>query len=232
MSSAKTTLPNKVSFVVMNATPYGFYDDDKQPAGIVVDIAKLISARAGLEFDIYLVPTLRIYKELDNGTTDLSMLPTGDAIDNIADRVAVISRMSSVVSTLKSNNMPVHSLNDLAGKRVGYVGGINYHESFKVHKSLIKVPMLTTQTGIEMLLRERIDYLISSERTLAYQLTSKRISDSVKFAYELSSTETYLYVSKKSPSRDALMSLLPEVVAQLHSENKIEAILRRPKLSK
>lgn len=222
---------DQLAFVIAQSVPYAFYDVDNNQAGIVVEMAKLLREQTGIKLDIYFAPPLRVYKELANGNAELSVLPVGNRANQVAVPIAKMSESAIVFATLQDNPIRVESLEGLTGKRVAYVKGIPYGPVFKSADNLIKIPALSTEIAIEMLLKRRVELVVSSERTLAYHLITKNIQDKVVFAFELDRKSAYLYVSKASPRKDELTRIFSRTIADLHSKKRIQAIYSHLKLT-
>lgn len=210
----------RVTFVSSLSPPYVYYSDDGELSGIVVEMVKMMDEASEFSINLYHVPTLRVYLELAEGNADLSILPPGTNVDTIAERVVEVSRASTVLASLNKNKDRLNTLADLSRMRVGYVKGINYGSLFENIPNIDEVPLLSTDIGVEMLSRGRVDFILSSERTLAYHLQDKRFSDSIAMAYRVGEVPAYLYVSKKSAYRKELKSQLSKVINQLIANRK------------
>jgi ABC-type amino acid transport substrate-binding protein len=232
VSSYATESKEPVTLVSALSPPYVYYTENGELQGIIVDMVKMMNEVSDYEVILYHVPPPRIYLELADGYADLSILPPGENADAVADRIVEVSRASVVLAALNENKDKLSTLADLSRKRVGYVKGINYGALFDNIPNVYEVPLLSTDVGIEMLLKNRIDFILSSERTLAYHLQVQRFSNNVAMAYELSKVPAYLYTSKKSKHNAELKSHFSEIISQLIASNKWQEIYQHLALPK
>ncbi len=210
----------EIKLVSALSPPYVYYSKEGELKGIIVDMVKMINESSDYNVSLYHVPPPRIYLELMDGYADLSILPPGPNADAVAERAIEVSRASIVLASLLENKDKVQTLMDLSRKRVGYVKGINYGLLFDNIPDVYQAPLLSTDVGVEMLLLERIDFIMSSERTLAYHLKAQESKGQVAMAYELRKVPAYLYVSKKSPKKEELKGHLSNTINQLIAKNE------------
>lgn len=222
---------NPINFAIGISAPYAYKGEDNRNMGTLVDIGELLSLESGVRFDIYLVPTVRILTELKSGSADFAIMPSSNALDEVAERVAKISDARIVMIVNKNSAVAELPITNITNQRVGHIRGVFYEQLFTEFNLSNRVPLLTVESGIEMLLKGRLDYLVSLERTLAYHLKNKDIDENVEVVSTLREIATYLYVSKKMPGRAKVKQEFNKIIRRLHQQRRIEAIYRHLNLT-
>ncbi len=109
----------------------------------------------------------------------------------------------------KSKKIKIDSFNDLYGKVIGTVTGVNFFDKFDSDSRLIKMAALNSSQNLNMLDRERFDVIIGTEGQLDYLIEKNQLSSSiVKTSYKFDKkTDVFFALSKKSPHAGSAIRL-------------------------
>jgi hypothetical protein len=197
-STAANTEPPSLRFAVYDSLPFGYLDDKGRPQGTVVDIAHLIATEANIPIKIDLVPVSRALRELTTGNADLTiLLDRANSVDSI-EQIGLIESTRTVLIRLK--NEQTFDASDLSNKNIsiGFVRGAYYGKEFSAFlkdKTVQQIQVVNAQTGIELLLRKRIDYLSSLEISLAHALITQVKSEQIEPVKFFKTYNSALYIS-------------------------------------
>ena len=107
------------------------YLENDQPIGILIEIMQYADQRLPQSFEYRLYPWNRAYRntlEAKGGLIGLSM--NNDRL-KIFDYSEVMYYEELLLVVLKGNEFPYADIDDLSGKRVGYLRGASYGEDFE-----------------------------------------------------------------------------------------------------
>lgn len=140
---------------VIEIAPWGLAGSDGQPKGVYTAIFKRLSERSGCALEPRLTPIPRAVLEVSRGTASATiMLDRADLNENAVAIGEVAALRIEVWLPLGS---PARSLEDLSGKRVGYLRGPTYHEGFDRDTNIVKHQVTSPRQQLEMLGKGRLD---------------------------------------------------------------------------
>ena len=159
--------------VSLGGEPIGFRDEQNNPVGYDVDVAKLLAEKLGVPYEFTDV----------SGDARISMLVSGQLDIVVANTSATLERAKSVDFTIPYNraglriivqaDSGIKSLEDLAGKKV-LVGRGTTGETF-IKKAAPKAELVYVDTfapdGVLQLQQKRVDAAIEDSSLLDYLAT-------------------------------------------------------------
>lgn len=153
-------------FGYIELPPFGYTDDNGEIAGYLADLSRVIFERLERPVHYRELPASRLYHQIRAGDTAMTMGPKG--LDQLSD-AAHESSEPAVELTLslyrRSDTPSLTSLEQLRGKRVVLMQGYSYGKLVRFFEEEAEDMQLiearTHTQALEMLRRERADYLLS-----------------------------------------------------------------------
>ncbi|WP_147124182.1 ABC transporter substrate-binding protein [Shimia ponticola] len=121
------TVEQRGSLVIGSDIPYGvmqFFDDQGNPAGIDIDIARRIATDMGVELSVETMPFDELFQALKDGKVDAllsAVTITPERQETMAFSVPYLDAGMSIA--VASENTTISSTADLSDKRVGVLSG-------------------------------------------------------------------------------------------------------------
>lgn len=206
---------------IINFPPFYVVNENGKHSGLCLDILVATLKKAKLDYNIHSYPPMRLFRNLNTGTTDLFLGIKGspEYDEQVYYSKTPISHIQ--LRVYATGNTPLPSVkNDLVGKNViairgyGYGGLINYLVD---PKNEINV-MYNSQHGAAflMLKNKRAEYLLDYKHPADRVLQELIISD-LKYV-NLDEVGLFFIVSKKSPNALQLMEKLETAYNTLREE--------------
>jgi len=216
-------------FSSSSVEPWGYFNDSKLPAGLLVELNKALQeqlqtqVKTHLLFKNHIRPYPRVINDIKTGRADFAVLfYTAESL-SYGDTLGEISKFDIQV-TGRKNAPEITQLNDLIGKKIGYVRGSKYGPMFDNNEKLSKVSLSSMEKGVDMLLKGRLDALICLDQTLYHSLRVRSVAPSAtKTLLVLGSARADLFISKRSDMH-SYSPLVKEALVQLHKKGTIKAI--------
>lgn len=146
--------------IILN-TPLGYINENGQPTGIHWDFLEAIEERAGVCFNQKLTPYARIWKSLEHGEHDGSIVFRSQSRDDLVEYVAPIFTVRTVVMPRKG--VQLNNYQDLKKIRIGKVRGTKLSTEFDNDSSLNLVEMKNYQQAWKNIKLGRIEAIAGSE---------------------------------------------------------------------
>ena len=186
-------------------------------------MANQIAENANLKYINTIKPYARVLLELENGTTDFSILYGNKRLEGKVVELAPLYTDSNVI--IAKRDKPIQSLSDLHGKKVATVRNANYSNVFDANTSITKVGVKNYNQGIRMLLHGRVDAFIGAAGSISFEFkASGNTWSEVSKPYVLNTKVVWLQMSKKSYNQDVADKLLASI-DQLKLQGVFKAIL-------
>ncbi|MBL4823297.1 MAG: transporter substrate-binding domain-containing protein [Colwellia sp.] len=217
---------------VIDFFPFGYSLEDNIPRGMVFDIEAVLEEVSSLKIDARLMSVARALRSASLGQNDLlfsyrdeQMVPNVIWLGNVGCLTPlVVSHKSSGIKTL----------DDLAGKRVGFVS-LGYFDVKMKSKWPIK-PVLLNDNFImlKMLLRGRLDAIIINDGVLnAYLANQSILAELPEFwpqqlaqPLALETYETHLSMSKDSEFQ-ALIPQFKQAILKAKQQGRFKEIFKK-----
>lgn len=219
---------NRITIAVPQVDPWGYYNEQNEPEGALVDLVKALNEVSDLEIDFYLRPLARALRELERGDVDYSVQFTTERVEAVAEQVSKLARMR--ILTVGAQGLPEaerpRSLDDLAGQRVGYIRGTFYGLAFHQHEGIIRVPVHDIRQGLELLDKQRLSALIGSDMVFgsAYYDSSKKPPPGLEVLFEMEAATAMIYRSHLVPAGDRDRQL-QQAMGELRESGWLDKIL-------
>ena len=178
-----------------------FYGPDLEDEGYLTALAREAFKRAGYNCEIKYMPWNRALELSKKGKYDGAL-----GIFYNEDRARFFefsspldeSRMTFFTKTGKT--ISYKNLKDLKQYKIGQVLGYHYTEEFNTANFLTKYRSYSTEVNVNLLLRDKIDMLIASEKVMTYLINNKfpKHKPIFKKIYpQLISNKLHISISKK-----------------------------------
>lgn len=173
-ASPPTAMGAKKFANIIDIAPWGLAGSDGQPKGVYTAIFKRLSERTGCALEPRLTPIPRAVLEVSRGTASATiMMDRADLNEN----AVVIGEVTTLrIEMWLPPGSPARSLEDLAGKRVGYLRGPSYHEGFDRDANIVKHQVTSPRQQLEMLRKGRLDGAIGVRENFLFAAVRIKIS--------------------------------------------------------
>ena len=201
---------------------------DDSPSGVAVDIINAIMTNSDQPFEIVIVPWKRAQILLRDGEADMLIGPykTAERQDFIDYSSLPFYSDHMVFYSLKANSFEWQgNYAQLEGKLIGVPLGWTGGESFEAHRSSLRiygVPEL--KNGFEMLVRKRVDLVLSNQRNALVTINDLNIAQEINvlnFALEI--TQGYFGFSKHHDV-SRLKALFDQQLSEMVKNGRIKQI--------
>jgi polar amino acid transport system substrate-binding protein len=209
--------------------PYNFIEDNTLK-GVSTDVLRLICQSSKISCDIELVPWVRAYKNVQE--TPNTLIYT---ISRIPERekqfiwIGPILPRSMWVYARTEVAQKIHSIQDLAGLRIGAVRGeASLSELLEAGVPQTSIQIFNTNTDeMRMLKLGKIDVVANTEIGMQQNQKSFDIpANKVRKLLKLNDS-SYLFFGMNLNSDPALVAKLQSGVDKLRNEGKINAIVQQ-----
>ncbi len=225
MGETETRSPAAPTFLIAEVWPWGYFDQNHEPAGLIKTFAARLSEHAGVEMNYRILPHQRVLADFRRNEGDYTMLFQNPEVDSFAERVGMV-QVSDILLVTQRESQQSLTLGALAGKTLGYIGGTYYGEAFQADQSIVKLPLSSLDQAIRMLQLGRLDALITSDILLHHSLRQAQLDPGAFRAQVLTrGHEAFLYVSQGS--RNAVH--VPKVRAaleEMRDNGELDAMFR------
>lgn len=213
------------TFLIAEVWPWGYFDKDNQPAGLIKTFASRLSEHAGIEMNYRVLPHQRVLADFRRSDGDYTMLFQNPEVDSFAERVAMVQVSDILLMTHRESQQSL-TLGALAGKTLGYIGGTYYGEAFHADQNIVKLPLSSLDQAIRMLQLGRLDALITSDILLHHSLIQTQLDPETFRAQVLTrGHEAYLYVSHGS-STAAHVPLVRAALEEMRASGELDEMFR------
>ncbi|MBI9080123.1 MAG: transporter substrate-binding domain-containing protein [Pseudodesulfovibrio sp.] len=184
--------------------PYN-YQQNGQPAGLAVDILRLMWRKAQLpKQDIQFLPWARAY--------DMTLNKSGIVLfstirlpsrEKLFKWVGPITTTETLLITMKGRNITINSPEDLKGLSIGGIQDYASSELLKKYESIAhieKVP--SVQMNIKKLIANRLDAIALEQRTFAHNIKELGLNpEQFEKVWTINRIEPYYAFSKDTPDK-------------------------------
>ena len=117
LASPASVLARDLRIVTIESAPFGFFEANGQPSGMMWEIGNLIAAEAGFTATNQIIPYARTVLVVENGEADFVLRYGSAELSAAAIQVAPVLSLPTIIVGKPSS--PFKSLKDLRGKTVG-----------------------------------------------------------------------------------------------------------------
>lgn len=198
-----------------------------QPDNPLFKVAATLFAKAGIPWRARSYPAARMFKYLQDGTAQFSILVKSPALQECC----LLSRKPLVIAEIRTYHLagkpPINGLPDLAGKNIITIHGYSYggllgflgDERKQVSNNLA----LSHPAAFKMLAQERADYVIDYSGPASEVLSATPLPGLQSEL--LSRQDVYLVLNKRYPDAAEVMARLERIAESL----EVDKIMRGAK---
>jgi polar amino acid transport system substrate-binding protein len=212
-------------FLIADVWPWGYLDENNQPAGLIETFASRLAARADIEMHIRVLPHQRVLSDFERGDADYTLLFENPLVDSFADRVGMTLEANILLIALQRSSQRL-TLPALAGRTLGYIRGTYYGEAFQADTDIIKLPLSSLDQAIKLLQRDRLEALITSDILLHHSLQQAQLDPRAFRARVLTRGHAaYLYATRDNPAPPHATAVRAALV-EMRESGEMQAIFR------
>ncbi len=191
--------PAGMNVSIAELFPLAFKENSNRQSGILVDITNELSTETKLPLKSRIKPYKRTLKEASQGLTDLVYTTK----NNNYPELIPISKVYDLRLTLLNKKSTVSYIH-IENPKIGILRGSQVARANIKFKAAEIFEFNDYSQGIEMLLRDRFQYIIGSDLILHYHLSqTPKLKDLITFPGSIiSSNEIWLFISGKSQHKD------------------------------
>lgn len=191
-----------------------------EPANPLLRVAEILFSKAGIPWRSHSYPAARMFKSLQDGTAQFSMLVKAPALQECC----LLSHKPVTVLQIRAYHLdgtaPIKNLNDLAGKNIITILGYSYgslsrfldDERNRINKNVVQ----THAAAFKMLALRRADYVIDYVGPASEVLVTAPIPD-IRWEV-LSRQDVHLILAKNYPDAPKVMARLEAIAATIDIE--------------
>lgn len=214
-------------FVTPDVWPWGYSDEQGQPAGMLPRFASRVAAIANVPMVNELRPHRRAIAELESGETDFVVLFQSPVADAAGVHVVNLVTVEILLAGMAGSEYPL-TIEALAGKSIGYIRGAYYVEAFEHDQEVIKVPVNNLHQAIHMLKLGRLDAVVASDQAFYHTLKAMELSvDEFRSDTIINAQNVLLYMSRKARN-PVLFRAIQRAALQMRENGELDQIFRLP----
>ncbi|MGB1197418.1 MAG: substrate-binding periplasmic protein [Thalassotalea sp.] len=239
LSSGDYPLPKKK--IVLTAAieeigyfPY-YYEENGKIKGFTVDLLDYFEANSKYDFEFIILPWARGLHLVEQGNVDLIL-----TFFKNAEREKIYNYIEpfygyevNQLFTLVDNNVEFNGqLQQLSSYSIGTKRSYSYGETFDQASYLTKLPALTEEVLLKLLLNKRVDMVISNPfilKKIAYEL---KVSDKIKaITPYVEITPVYIGLTKARKDSQEIKLKLEQLTQQLKASPYYQKLLEKYQLN-
>jgi ABC-type amino acid transport substrate-binding protein len=219
-----STFAEKIKVGVLHFPPFYQVDSDSEFKGYYIDILKKVFENAGMDYNISLYPSKRLYLNLAKGKVDVWMGTKG--VDIYKNKTFVVEKKITDIylRVYTTGNTPgIKTVQDLNNKRIITILGYNYGGFVKYlnnPKNNIRTDQSSThELAFKKLRTGRADYLLDYKVPSETVLKKLDIPD-LKWN-DIKTVGIYIFVSKKAENAEEIYRNISKSVEELKENGEI-----------
>ncbi|MDG3087896.1 transporter substrate-binding domain-containing protein [Vibrio hannami] len=146
----------------------GFWGEDGTAQGSSVEITNTVAQAANIQVKNVIMPYPRILHNLEVGKVDLALLVPNDKVTKVAIPLVHLQNVDFIIVGKRGTEL--NNVEDLTGKRVGYLRSSRISEKILENLDVINVEGDQYTHMIQMLMHDRIDAMVAAKYTFNYSL--------------------------------------------------------------
>nr|WP_246814322.1 transporter substrate-binding domain-containing protein [Kiloniella majae] len=168
---------NDLNFVTLQHAPYGFVSKAGEKRGYLYEISNALMKEGGFMGTNDIVPTLRVFNELENGRAHCAILARVPLPEARYDKLAPIGK-SIAISAIPQRSIILEKYDDLAGLKIAIPRGVFVGEPFDSDDSLLKVPTKNYDLSSAMFKNDRVDVVVGAYDSVLFNMRALGIKES------------------------------------------------------
>ncbi|MBT1064053.1 transporter substrate-binding domain-containing protein [Bowmanella sp. Y26] len=213
-----------------HSPPYSVVHADGGASGMDLEILHLLAYELDMDIRTVNCPLSRCLLMMEQSQLDLIMglikTPERQSFLNFIEPPYYQLQSSYSFYKLADRNIQIAEYEQLRPYSIGLTRGAVYFPRFNEDNALRKVPIATEEMQVQLLLKGRIDLVISVDSTFEFMLTSVDGADQIrKVDYqEHLPVQSYMALSKASPF-NARIEEFSTALEQLHKQGLLHQVL-------
>jgi polar amino acid transport system substrate-binding protein len=185
--------------------PWGYTLNTGEISGIAFGWANTIADRMGRKIDNRIFPMERVFKEIESGRSDFTIMLRTDASDKISVPIANVGKALRVI-VWPRKGISIKSYNDLKGIRLSMARGLKVDTEFDQHKDLLITPSIDYINSMRMFKVKRIDAIVGSQQSLLFNALKSGLDPKKDFdePFELAQLEAWILASRQFVEREGI----------------------------
>jgi polar amino acid transport system substrate-binding protein len=212
-----------------------YYPENGEIKGFSVEILNYIEAHSNYDFEFIILPLPRAVHLVAEGRIDLILTlfktPKREQMYHFIE--PSYANEINQLFTLKDNNFEFDGkLKQLTPNSVGTIREYSYGEYFDGVSYLNKLPALTEEVLLKLLIGKQIDMLISNPLVFNQLILKEKVGAQVKaIEPHISMTPVYMALTKKRKDSLAIKATLGQLTEQLKASPYYQELLNKYQLS-
>ncbi|MET0319410.1 MAG: transporter substrate-binding domain-containing protein [Duganella sp.] len=208
---------------VLDQMPWAGRNDQGRPAGVVVDMARLLATASGTAIDTIALPYARAAAMLAHGKVDLMLAIDTGTLAGLPAPLDMLGGEDIVI--VGRHGSGYRSLDDLCGRTVGHLRRATFIPAFANAGCLRRYEVNSYEQGLRMLMLQRLDAMLGVRSTIDYVVGQQRM-DAGGFGAPLvlARAGLALYVAPQLRDR-ALIARLHDASELLRRQQQLPALL-------
>ncbi len=219
--SAQPLAPAKFATSIIK--PWGYLEPQLIEQGLLLRLARALSAEADLAMSNQMLPYPRVIKEMTSGESDFAVMFASSKANNIAVDLGRVVTVK-VLALANAGEKPIASVKQLHGKRVGVMRGSAYGPEIDDNPNIERLSFNHIEQALKMLVLHRVDVLVATNYSIYYGLQALHIhANQVTPVYHLATRYGNLYWSKQS-SQQQQAERLKQALERLRERGELQRI--------
>jgi ABC-type amino acid transport substrate-binding protein len=220
---ANVSAASAIHSATIDRDPFGYREADGTPAGISVDIYRLVGARLGRTVDVEFANAPQIAAGVLQGHIDLAVMFEHPELDPAAVAVGPVLEVPTGVLT----RTPLAHYEDLSGLRIGYVQATPFDDRFDADTALTKIAFANVHDAFSAYVAGSIDAIAGPLQYLFYQAPEYAARTGTLFhVLPLQIRHMWLYV-RTAAFTDSERAAIVTAIQQMQEANMVESFSAR-----
>lgn len=185
--------------------PWGYTLPSGGPAGINYEWANLIADKMGREAENRILPMARVFKEIESGRSDFTIMLRTPASEKISVPVAILPiPFRTIVWPRKG--ISIKSYDDLKGIYLSVARGLKVGGEFDKHTDFLISPSTDYAHSMQMFKAKRVDAIVGTQQSLLYNAIKSGLDPNKEFGppFEVAQLEAWVLASHQFIQREGI----------------------------
>jgi polar amino acid transport system substrate-binding protein len=232
--SAKEKVVLTVAIEDVGYFPFN-YNENGDIKGFSVDVLNYFEANSKYDFELIILPWPRALYLVEQGKVDLilTLFKTPKREQTYHFIEPSYSNEVNQLFTLMNNKFEFNGqLQQLTPYSIGILREYSYGEDFDSANYLHKLPALSEEVLLKLLLSERVDMVVGNPLAFNYIISKKKLKSKVKAIKPyIAITPVYLALTKKREDYQEIMQTFKQLIEQLKASPHYQELLDRYELN-
>jgi len=217
----------KIRISIMSLTPYGFFDEQKNPKGDLFEIAQAFLIEGDFKGEVRIEPVKRLNHSIfAKQTSDCAIIGN---VPFVLEKYTLIEPIGYDLEfgLLPRKGVVIKRYADIFDLRLGVPLGVSIGRPFDDDDSLNKISTRDYQTGMLMLSRDRLDALAGVIGSLKFSGKMNNVSEDAYDTPFITSELSFWFVCRPGFANAALEASIRRAVTTLRESGVVKRIVDR-----